>query len=165
MKKPSENKYLAPKKNKSRKKKKPKKRKKDKMSTGQALDRLTLDQMLDWVDMDLIQSSIRISWDQKIAVKELHKLLRSGKTWSDKKVRVLFEMLPDTFPFGLPFVHNEVLIKIGKAKIALDNIAKDWRRLPTYEIICGTCGVPFIGTAPFRQNHCPSCRERRLNAN
>lgn len=165
MKKPSENKYLAPKKNKSRKKKKPKKRKKGKMSTAQALERLTMDDYLKWVDMDLIQSSIRISRADKKAVLHLHDLLRSGKTWEDWRVRGIFAQLPNTFPFGLPFVHNEVLIKTGKAKIVGASKIADGREILIYRVICSTCHGEYICTAPFRQNHCQPCREGRLDAN
>ncbi|GAG03252.1 unnamed protein product, partial [marine sediment metagenome] len=54
---------------------------------------------------------------QEIAkVEALHDLFRQGKTWEDQEVRDLFRVLPDGFRYCTTFVHNEILVRIGKVK-------------------------------------------------
>jgi len=49
-------------------------------------------------------------------VEALHDLLKQGKTWEDEEVQQLFGVLPDSFPFCTAYIHNEILVRIGKAK-------------------------------------------------
>ncbi|MBW1677506.1 MAG: hypothetical protein JRJ79_13115 [Deltaproteobacteria bacterium] len=54
---------------------------------------------------------------QEIAkIEALHDLLKQGKTWEDEEVQHLFGVLPDSFPFCTAYIHNEILVRIGKAK-------------------------------------------------
>jgi len=108
-------------------------------------------------------------------VEALHDLLKKGKTWKDEEVKHLFGVLPDSYPLCTAYVHNEILVRIGKAKpIKVVPIPgeKDSRKkwipieradelgvpatipIKGYEIFCASCGNIFIGKEPFHQNFC-----------
>lgn len=167
---PTEDKAVTPAKDKAKAKPKAKKEKKPKPEK-------TIDEMLAKVEMQKIQNHPRVSKEHQSAVKELHSLLKQGKTWADKKVQELFAILPDSFPFCGVYIHNEALTKIGKVKpvdivlgsgtnskdkwITVEQANKDGQStehvFKGYHIICGTCHKKFIGKEPFHQNHCLTC--------
>jgi len=98
-------------------------------------------------------------------------------------VKHLFGVLPDSYPFCQAYIHNEALVRIGKAKpIKVVPIPgeKDSRKkwipiekadelgvpatipIKGYEIYCASCGKIFIGKEPFHQNFCSKCVGRKL---
>jgi len=104
-------------------------------------------------------------------VEALHDLLKQGKTWEDEEVQQLFGVLPDSFPFCTAYIHNEILVRIGKAKpikiVPRPGIKSEEFNVPAqisikgYEIVCAGCHKVFIGKEPFHQNFCHSCSGRK----
>ena len=134
----------------------------------------TMEQLLEKVSIEKLKS-VGVNDTEIAKVEALHDLLKKGKTWKDKEVRHLFGVLPDSFPFCQAYIHNEALIRIGKAKpIKVVPIPgeKDSRKkwvpiekademgaitsipIKGYEIFCASCGNIFIGKEPFHQNFC-----------
>jgi len=141
----------------------------------------TMEELLEKVNISKLKE-VGVNPQEIAKVEALHNLLKQGKTWEDDEVQQLFGVLPDSFPFCTAFVHNEVLIRIGKCKpikvVSRPGI-KDSRlkwvpvekseefnvpaqiSIKGYEIICAQCHKTFIGKEPFHQNFCSKCSGRK----
>ncbi len=136
---------------------------------------ISIEDLLVKVNIEKLRNLAGVSEQNLAKVEALHDLLRKGKTWEDEDVKHLFGVLPDSYPFCQAYIHNEALVRIGKAKpIKVVPIPgeKDSRKkwvpiekadelgaivsipIKGYEIFCASCGNVFIGKEPFHQNFC-----------
>lgn len=141
----------------------------------------SVEELLEKIDINKLKS-VGVNSNDIAKVEALHDALRQGKMWDDEEVRMLFGVLPDSFPFCTAYINTEILMKIGKArqiKIVQRPGIKDSRlkwipveksnefnvpaSLPIigYEIICSRCCKTFIGKEPFHQNYCSPCSGKK----
>ncbi len=141
----------------------------------------TMDELLGKIKLSRLKE-IGVNSQEIAKVEALHDLLRQGKTWEDREVKDMFRTLPDSFPYCTAFVHNDVLIRIGKArptKIVPRPGIQDSRQkwipvekageygvpatmpIKGYEIVCTQCEGVFYGKEPFHQSYCSKCARRR----
>jgi len=141
----------------------------------------TMEELLEKVNISKLKE-VGVNPQEIAKVEALHDLLKQGKTWKDQEVKDLFRVLPDSFRYCTAFVHNEVLIRIGKCKpikivprpgikdsrlkwVPVEK-SEEFNVPPTipikgYEIICAQCHQVFIGKESFHQSFCSKCANRK----
>ena len=142
----------------------------------------SMEDLLTKVNMEKLRNMAGVSEQDITKVEALHDLLKQGKTWEDEEVQQLFGVLPDSFPFCTAYIHNEILVRIGKAKsikiVPRPGIKESRLKwvpverseefnvpaqisIKGYEIICAGCHKTFIGKEPFHQNFCHTCSGKK----